>query len=177
MITLPVSNLLITISLLFSFLLLRVGRASPCFVRTSLLLGLTAGLLDRAGIVGAPRGPSHLPIVVTVAVAAATPVLLEQAHGCARGAAHLVLVLLEEGRAAHHRVCCQKAEERVERDSRTRRHDLVRGCAENGQLRSVRLERVDGGDTHRGEERVGSSNNHGEHRREEAGTPAVSHAD
>ena len=137
MITLPVSNLLITISLLFSFLLLRVGRASPCFVRTSLLLGLTAGLLDRAGIVGAPRGPSHLPIVVALSVAAAPAVLLEQAHGCARGAAHLALVLLEKGRAAHHRVCCQEAEERVEGESGARCHDRVSGHSEDGKLSSV----------------------------------------
>ena len=52
-----------------------------------------------------------------VVIVAVVGIFLEDAHGAARAGSHLLLVLLEEGRAAEHGVDCDEAEQDVEGDS------------------------------------------------------------
>ena len=99
-----------------------MNTSFAAFSCSSPLLSLTqlTNLLMISAKERTKRVHSELAVVVFVVVVVArwaVVIFLEHAHGTGCAVTHLLLVVLEEGRAADHGVDCDEAEQDVEGDS------------------------------------------------------------
>ena len=99
-----------------------MNTSFAAFSCTSPLLSLTqlTNLLMISANTNEARSRSELAVVVFVVVVVArwaVVIFLEHAHGTGCAVTHLLLMVLEEGRAADHGVDRDEAEQDVEGDS------------------------------------------------------------